>query len=125
MEGQLPTRESELTSHALSEFNSRTHAVISDFTSRQQKTYRTTFEEVCYPWHRRFGRRAVVIEELRRPDLSILRCRLEDDESSRALELPRWMLDRASCVAKRAAILPAVPTPAASGLPAPLLFGGH
>jgi hypothetical protein len=33
----------------------------------------------------------------------VFRCRLEDDESGRALELSQWMLDRAACTRTRLA----------------------
>jgi len=85
-------------------------AAVDGCTTRQHKTHRTTIEEVHYPWHPWFGQRVVVVEGVRRSDHSVCRCRLEGDESGRGLELPQWMLDRASCLAMRAAAEPVVRT---------------
>jgi hypothetical protein len=45
----------------------------------------------------------IVVEGVRRSSLSVFRCRLEDDDSGRALELSQWMLDRAACTRTRLA----------------------
>jgi hypothetical protein len=79
-------------------------------TTRQEKTHRTTVQEVCYPWHPWFGRRVIVVEGVRRSDYSVFRCSLEGDEGGRGLELPQWMLDRASCLGMQAATAPVVRT---------------
>ena len=77
-------------------------------TTARQKTHGTEPREVHYPWHPWFGRRVVVVEEVERCDRSVSRCRLEEDESGRSLELPRWMLDRAACSQVRTADAPVV-----------------
>jgi hypothetical protein len=64
---------------------------------------------VHYPWHPWFGRGVVVIEEFERGDRSVSSCRLEEEESGRSLELPRWMLDRAACSQVRNTGAPIVP----------------
>src|ERR1700722_4442465 len=66
-------------------------------TTQQHKTHSTASGEVHYPWHPWFGNRVEVLEFVNRSDRSVARCRREGDESGRALELPRWMLDRTSC----------------------------
>src|SRR3954453_12393107 len=77
-------------------------------TTARQKTHGTESREVHYPWHPWFGRKVIVVEGVRRSHLSVFRCRLEDDESGRALELPQWMLDRAACTRTRPADEPLV-----------------
>src|SRR5262249_46160607 len=77
-------------------------------TTARQKTHGTESREVHYPWHPWFGRQVLVVEEVKRSDRSVSRFQLEEDESGRSLELPRWMLDRAACSQMRTAIAPVV-----------------
>ena len=79
-------------------------------TTYQHKTHGTAASDVHYPWHPWFGHRVLIIEQLDRSDRSVSRCRREGDESGRALELPKWMLDRAACCSMRSTGAPVVRT---------------
>src|SRR6516165_7395358 len=77
-------------------------------TTSQHKTHNTATCDVHYPWHPWFGQSVFIVEYLNRSDRSVSRCRREGDEGGRALELPRWMLDRAACCHMRPADAPVV-----------------
>ena len=77
-------------------------------TTRRHKTHNTVVSEVLYPWHPWHGREVQVIEGMTRSDRAVFRCRLDPDESGRTLELPQWMLDRATCCRMQLAAHPTV-----------------
>jgi hypothetical protein len=53
--------------------------------------------DVCYPWHPWYGRSAVIHDAFVRHGQAVLRCTLEHQERSRALDIPQWMFDWALC----------------------------
>jgi hypothetical protein len=66
-------------------------------TSSQLNTHNTKLRDVCYPWHPWYGRSVVIHDAFVRHGQAVLRCTLEHQERSRALEIPQWMFDRALC----------------------------
>ena len=98
--------------------------------------------EVLYPWHPWSGCVVHVHEAVVKEAGEVLRCSLEGGDAGRWLELPAWMLDRASCAVMRieghpcvdvgtlwrlTAVLatsPVVVSPASASLPAPVSSAG-
>src|SRR6516162_3614461 len=73
-------------------------------TRRRDNAHKIEELEVLYQWHPWFGRVVQANAVMRRhPDCS---------EGRRRLELPRWMFDRAACLAIRMAASPRVDTAA-------------
>ena len=65
--------------------------------TRQPNTHITGSAEVCYPWHPWCGRSISIRESLVKKGQALCRCRLEGDHRAKSLEVPQWMLDRATC----------------------------
>ena len=66
-------------------------------TSSQLNTHNIKLRDVCYPWHPWYGRSVVIHDAFVRHGQAVLRCTLEHEERSRALDIPQWMFDRALC----------------------------
>jgi len=77
-------------------------------TSAQLNTHNTKLREVCYPWHPWYGRSVVIHDAFVRHGQAVLRCTLDYQERSRALEIPQWMFDRALCCMMHIAEAPRV-----------------
>ena len=77
-------------------------------TSSQLNTHNTKLREVCYPWHPWYGRSVVIHDAFVRHGQAVLRCTLDHQERSRALEIPQWMFDRAPCCRMHVAEAPRV-----------------
>jgi hypothetical protein len=71
----------------------------SDGTSRQSNTHSIESREVRYPWHPWYGRTIWVYQSLKKQDLGIFRCRVEQDVRVGLLEVPEWMFEaEAGCI---------------------------
>ena len=68
-----------------------------DDTSAQLNTHNIKLRDVYYPWHPWYGRSVVIHNAFVRHGQAVLRCTLEHEERSRALDIPQWMFDRALC----------------------------
>src|SRR5215469_3716620 len=68
-------------------------------TTGFQNTHGTVCREVLYPWHPWFGRLVAVHAVVEKVAGTVCHCTLTDVVSSRWVELPLWMFDRASCPA--------------------------
>jgi hypothetical protein len=75
-------------------------------TSSQLNTHNIKLRDVCYPWHPWYGRSVVIHDAFVRHGQAVLRCTLEHEEHSRALDIPQWMFDRALCCMMRMAERP-------------------
>jgi hypothetical protein len=65
-------------------------------TTQQHNTHIRDLREICYPFHPWHGRTVWVHSSLIKRGRSVAYCSLED-ENSRVLEVPLWMLDVAAC----------------------------
>ena len=75
-----------------------------DDTSRRDNAQKTEVRSVCYPWHPWYDRSLVIRESLVKNGVAVYRCGLEaGDITSRSLEIPQWMFDRAICCGLRRA----------------------
>ena len=78
-------------------------------TNRRHNAQKTEVRSVCYPWHPWYGRSLVIRESLVKNGVAVYRCGLEaGDITSRSLEIPQWMFDRAICCGLRRAERPVV-----------------
>src|SRR4029450_10442762 len=68
-------------------------------TTRFQNTHGTVYREVLYPWHPWLGRLVAIHAVVEKVDGAVCHCTLADVASSRWVEIPLWMFDRASCPA--------------------------
>src|SRR5262249_6897423 len=64
-------------------------------TPRQQNAHIIEQREVLYRWHPWHGRTVSIVAAMTRGGLAIFRCHADD--RSRALEIPQWMFDPATC----------------------------
>jgi hypothetical protein len=64
-------------------------------TTPQQDAHITEQREVLYRWHPWYGRKVSIVAAMARGGAALFRCRTED--SSRALDVPQWMFDAATC----------------------------
>src|SRR5262249_42230738 len=64
-------------------------------TTRQQNAHIIEQREVLYRWHPWHGRTVSIVAAMTRGGLAIFRCHADD--RSRALEIPQWMFDPATC----------------------------
>ena len=85
-------------------------------TTRQPNTHNTESRTVCYPWHPWFGRSVVVYETLVKYGHSVCRCGLEEKRTCRAVEIPTWMFESATCSRLRVMNVPLVDCDALSTL---------
>ena len=69
---------------------------VRDDTTQQRDTHIRDVREIRYPWHAWHGRAVWVHASLVRRGRAVAYCSLED-ENSRVLEVPLWMLDVAAC----------------------------
>ena len=72
-------------------------AVDGVVTSRRRNAHRIEEREVLYRFHPWAGCVVHVHEAIERASGDMVRCSRDGDASGRWLELPVWMLDRASC----------------------------
>src|ERR1700675_222148 len=72
-----------------------------DCTSAQSKTHSTEPRQIRYRWHPWFERIVWIYEELDKNGEGIRRCRSENNENARPLELPTWMFDETRCCCMR------------------------
>ena len=77
-------------------------------TTRQPNTHNTESRTVCYPWHPWFRRSVVVYETLVKYGHSVCRCGLEEERTRRAIEIPTWMFESATCSRLRVMRVPLV-----------------
>ena len=70
-------------------------------TTQQHKTHISKYQKVYYPWHPWYGRSVLIRGTLVRRDRVVFRCTIDDDLSSKSLEVPQWMFDRAMCCGMR------------------------
>ena len=87
-------------------------------TKRRDNAHKIEELEVLYPWHPWFGRVIHIHEVIEQRAGGVLHCSLDGDASRRWLELPKWMFDRATCLAIRLAVSPRVDTAALIALKA-------
>ncbi len=81
-------------------------------TKRRDNAHRIEVLEVLYRWHPWFGRVVHIHEVIEQRAGGVLHCSPDGDASRRWLELPKWMFDRATCLAIRMAASPRVDTAA-------------
>jgi hypothetical protein len=86
--------------------------VAAGCTKRQDNAHKIEVLEVLYPWHPWFGRVVHIHEVIEQRAGGVLHCSPDGDASRRWLELPKWMFDRATCLAIRMAASPRVDTAA-------------
>ena len=77
-------------------------------TTRQSNTHSTDSRQVLYPWHPWYGRTVWVHDVRVRAGQAVAHCRLDPGRGGRALAIPQWMLDTASCCQICSAQWPAV-----------------
>ena len=77
-------------------------------TSRQQNAHITETRIVLYPWHPWHGRSVLIVSAVTKNEHAVYRCSLEHVDFSRALEVPQWMFDAATCCRIRLSSTPAV-----------------
>ena len=94
----------------------------TDGTTRQYRTHNAEPREVQYRWHPWFGRTAWVYRMVVRRTRAVAQCGLDQNQHSKSLEIPLWMLEVAPCSALRAAETPVVDCAALQRLKA-LLHG--
>jgi len=87
-------------------------------TKRRDNAHKIEELEVLYPSHPWFGRVIHIHEVIEQRAGGVLHCSLDGDASRRWLELPKWMFDRATCLAIRLAVSPRVDTAALIALKA-------
>ena len=63
---------------------------------------------MLYPWHPWFGKPVRVHRSVSRRDRVAFQCTLVGEDRPRTLEVPQWMLDRASCCVMQLAAAPRV-----------------
>jgi hypothetical protein len=80
---------------------------VIDGTTTRHKTYSTELE-VHYPWHPWFGLKVTTSRSCMRQGAVCLQATLERDGRLQLLEMPSWMLDRATCAAMSLADCPTV-----------------
>lgn len=80
-------------------------AVARSCTSGVQDTHKTCVREVRYPWHPWYGKRIYARCEVRRVGVSVLRCALDELNSSASLEIPEWMFDPGHCLGMKSEAL--------------------
>jgi hypothetical protein len=77
------------------------HAGGSCCTTTRQNTHKIEEREVLYRWHPWFGRVVRVDAVIEKGGGFVCRCCTAGEPSSRCLELPAWMFDRAACTLTR------------------------
>jgi hypothetical protein len=77
-------------------------------TSECRKTHVTEAIEVLYPWHPWFGRVVYIHDVIERGGERIFRCDLSEKQTTRCMNIPAWMFDRAACLRSRRADIPQV-----------------
>ena len=85
-------------------------------TKQRDSAHRIEELKVLYPWHPWFGRIVHIHDAIEQRAGGVLHCSLDGDASRRWLELPKWMFDRATCLAIRMAASPRVDTAAIMAL---------
>ncbi len=68
---------------------------VHDCTTRQQNAHIIEQREVLYRWHPWHGRKVSIVAAMTRGGVAIFRCHADDGR--RALEIPQWMFDAATC----------------------------
>ena len=69
-----------------------------DCTTRLKNAHRTVWREVLYRFHPWFGRDVFVHAMIERAGSVVFCCTLDGSDTTRWLEIPAWMFDRAVCV---------------------------
>jgi hypothetical protein len=85
-------------------------------TTRRRNAHRIEDREVLYRWHPWFGRVVRVDGVIEKDGGDVFRCCAGGELSSRSLELPAWMFDRATCTLTRSTRAPAADLAALSAL---------
>ena len=94
-----------------------------DGTTHQHNTHSTDSRKVHYPWHPWYGRTVWIYEIRLGRGQPVVRCGLEPTQRARSLEIPRWMLEAASCSHIHLVETPRVDGPTLQALEA--LLGGR
>jgi hypothetical protein len=66
-------------------------------TTTFENAHRTVLREVLYRHHPWFGRRVCIRGAVDKDGFVVFRCKLEESQADRGLEVPAWMFDRTAC----------------------------
>ena len=85
-------------------------------TTSFESAHGTIFRELLYPWHPWRALHVSIHEAIGKSSGVIFRCTLSGSDTSRSVEIPAWMFDRAACGEARLTAAPYVSAAALSAL---------